>query len=951
MKFVFTIIFFICFSTILHAQVKILVVPDSDSKRWQDCALPLVQLLNSQDTCLKFETFKEGITNPKLFDVIVVFNVIRDEINPTVKTPNSYVGSIVNYSFAARDFQFGERNIYNKFSKIEFPNKFNLQPDELMNDKLDLDFSTFISKIRSYYGLININPLGISRVGLIDKKSNQYVKESYYFFPNDEPSLNDEKYKVEKGEIELALWCDKKIYVGKYIGEFARIKINEIIGEKRKKNSFDWPQGKGVFTAVGLVIDGEWKDGMAEGKAHIVKNVLYKDDIEYDYIGELKKNERSGNGKLKINGMTYDGIWSQDKINGKGHLEFNSVNFYGDFINNQRQGKGVLMIRNKDFREIIVRGNWQNDQLNGQGTISYVGHDRVILDTLSGEVEGFSFLFTGKGTKHFSNDIYTGNFVKSQFDGEGVYKMSNGDFYNGLWKNGEFQSGKVSITNSDNSSYIGEMSEGKKNGKGKFINAGGIVYDGAWSNNKFTGKAKIVYEKGFYEGDIVLDLPEGQGMFKYVYPSEIEGQMNDSTYTGSYLKGLPHGKGTLSIAGDFNSTYIGDFVNGKKEGFGKEEIIMHAIQSIYEGEWKNNEQNGKGTFNYENRYGGANNIGIWVNGKLSGYGESTGTIVNFESGEAEKYSYKGNFEDDLYDGQGTLVNSEGTYVGSFKSGFKNGQGKMTFKSGDVYIGQWKDAEMHGEGKLILANNTIQQGKFINGKFQVPFSCATATIGTQVWMVKNLDIDHFRNGDVIQEAKTASEWVEAIEKRIPAWSYYNNDPSTASKYGRLYNLYAVMNIRGLAPEGWHIPSADECIALIRESDPAINQLKLKISKLKEQGINTSESESQLTRLEGKATASYNLRNTTGWKKIKGGNKFGFSATPNPYRDYDGDFESDNFLTFNCWTTSQIYDSWYIFSIIEEDFKTAYGEIIVRSIQVDGLNPYAIQTGYPVRCIKN
>ena len=34
------------------------------------------------------------------------------------------------------------------------------------------------------------------------------------------------------------------------------------------------------------------------------------------------------------------------------------------------------------------------------------------------------------------------------------------------------------------------------------------------------------------------------------------------------------------------------------------------------------------------------------------------------------------------------------------------------------------------------------------------------IGTQTWMVPNLNVDKFRNGDLIPEAKSTLQWVEA-----------------------------------------------------------------------------------------------------------------------------------------------------------------------------------------------
>jgi uncharacterized protein (TIGR02145 family) len=79
------------------------------------------------------------------------------------------------------------------------------------------------------------------------------------------------------------------------------------------------------------------------------------------------------------------------------------------------------------------------------------------------------------------------------------------------------------------------------------------------------------------------------------------------------------------------------------------------------------------------------------------------------------------------------------------------------------------------------------------------------IGTQIWTTKNLDATTYRNGDTIRHASTASEWVDAGSKREGAWCYYNHDPKNGAIYGKLYNWYAVNDARGLAPQGYHIPS--------------------------------------------------------------------------------------------------------------------------------------------------
>ena len=78
------------------------------------------------------------------------------------------------------------------------------------------------------------------------------------------------------------------------------------------------------------------------------------------------------------------------------------------------------------------------------------------------------------------------------------------------------------------------------------------------------------------------------------------------------------------------------------------------------------------------------------------------------------------------------------------------------------------------------------------------------IGNQYWIKRNLNVETFRNGDVIPEAQTPGAWQIAAEYAMPAWCYFNNDMSNAP-LGKLYNWYALNDPRGLAPKGWHVPS--------------------------------------------------------------------------------------------------------------------------------------------------
>lgn len=88
------------------------------------------------------------------------------------------------------------------------------------------------------------------------------------------------------------------------------------------------------------------------------------------------------------------------------------------------------------------------------------------------------------------------------------------------------------------------------------------------------------------------------------------------------------------------------------------------------------------------------------------------------------------------------------------------------------------------------------------------SAKTVEIGGKTWMAENLNISKFKNGDPIPQITDEAEWKKAGVDGSPAWCYYNNDPANGEKYGKLYNWYAVNDPRGLAPEGWHVPTDEE-----------------------------------------------------------------------------------------------------------------------------------------------
>ena len=153
------------------------------------------------------------------------------------------------------------------------------------------------------------------------------------------------------------------------------------------------------------------------------------------------------------------------------------------------------------------------------------------------------------------------------------------------------------------------------------------------------------------------------------------------------------------------------------------------------------------------------------------------------------------------------------------------------------------------------------------------------IGDQIWMKFNLNVDRFRNGDIIPEAKTEGEWKEAGKYKQPAWCYYDNDPKYGEKYGKLYNWYAVNDPRGLAPKGWHIPSDAEWTELTDY-------------------------------LGGQKKAGAKMKSKEGWSDGGNGtNSSGFSGLPGGHRTTNGTFDAIG-LYGDWWSSSEAstYDAW-------------------------------------------
>ena len=159
------------------------------------------------------------------------------------------------------------------------------------------------------------------------------------------------------------------------------------------------------------------------------------------------------------------------------------------------------------------------------------------------------------------------------------------------------------------------------------------------------------------------------------------------------------------------------------------------------------------------------------------------------------------------------------------------------------------------------------------------------MGSQTWMAENLQVEKFRNGDPIPEAKTFAEFENAFKQQKPCWCYYDLDVQKGKSYGKLYNWYAVNDARGLAPEGWKIPSDTDWINLA-------NHLG---------GMDKA----------GKKLKSAQLWENHQGKTGNGSNEGGFNAFPGGYR-YD-EVNFGNLGKAGYWWCSNEYNkffAWYI-----------------------------------------
>lgn len=150
---------------------------------------------------------------------------------------------------------------------------------------------------------------------------------------------------------------------------------------------------------------------------------------------------------------------------------------------------------------------------------------------------------------------------------------------------------------------------------------------------------------------------------------------------------------------------------------------------------------------------------------------------------------------------------------------------------------------------------------------------TSIIGNQEWMSENLKVTHYRDGNPIPYLTDNYEWMDTYSG---AYCVYDNEPSNIGTYGNIYNWYTVDDPRGLAPEGWHVPTDDDWQELV----DFLGGGNVAGGKMKEAG-------------------------TTHWDNPNTGatNESGFTALPGGYRSHNNGYYSNIGIGANFWSSTE------------------------------------------------
>jgi hypothetical protein len=435
----------------------------------------------------------------------------------------------------------------------------------------------------------------------------------------------------------------------------------------------------------GITWSGGCADGYLQGIGELVvpgRSMYFKGEIARGmfvagelrarsgiFVGSFGEGNRPAEGILtRSDGATIKGVFSA--ASGVITVEMawpNGSRYQGQIITatGVREGRGKLYYGNGS----IYEGEFRNDTPDGHGLLRFNNGAVYEGEFAGGEANG-------KGRQTFlTGDVYEGDFVSWQYQGRGKLEYARGDSYEGEFVSGEPQ-GKGLMRYADGSVYEGEFLAGEPHGQGKRTDASGDVYQGQFVNGLYHGKGTLQFANGAsYTGDFVSGNPHGRGTMRYA---------NGDTYDGEFVSGQRHGLGRYVGA---DSLKEGEWKANELDGKCKAERVA---KFKYEGQCAAGVRSGYG--HYEDLEAGIVYDGNFVNGVKEGFGKQV---------ESDGSKYEGEFARDTMNGHGVLsgrtpVGWEIHYEGMFVSGSMEGQGVLSigptrmegdFKANTLYRGQ------------------------------------------------------------------------------------------------------------------------------------------------------------------------------------------------------------------------------------------------------------------------
>lgn len=200
---------------------------------------------------------------------------------------------------------------------------------------------------------------------------------------------------------------------------------------------------------------------------------------------------------------------------------------------------------------------------------------------------------------------------------------------------------------------------------------------------------------------------------------------------------------------------------------------------------------------------------------------------------------------------------------------------------------------------------------------------TVLIGNQCWMKENLKTTSYRNGMPIPNVTDYAAWSELV---TGAYAWHENDISWKDSYGALYNWYSTVDVNGLCPTGWHVPTHEEWngLAIAIGGDGDMLKSCRQINTPLGGSCNTNEH----PRWEEDINSDH-----------YGTDDFGFTAFPGSTRYYTGSFYVLGYYGY-WWTSTS--SSWYDAWSRALDYHFGY------------LNKYSNSSkrnGFSVRCMRD